>query len=101
MPNYDTRPLALMAPAPYSLRMHQESFGSVVAESPNVATGLKSATVPSSRSAADAQLRRELNSTGFTAARQTCGGEKHAPSVGFHLRRNLSDHGTTNCFSSH
>lgn len=93
-------PIAEESLALYRLSMHQESFGSLV-ESSNVATGLESATVPSSHNATDAQLRRELNPTGSTAARQACGGDRRAPSVGFQLRRQPSDHGTTNFFSSH
>ena len=83
--------------------MHQESFGLLY----NTECGYLAeiAKVPSPLIAADARPRGGLNPTVSTVddlltgfSRQT---STRALPVGFQLRRNLNDLGTTNCFSSH
>lgn len=82
--------------------MHQESLGPV--DAPSVATWQETAKVPSSSRTTDVQLRRELNPIVSIAVRLPPGSCRRSDSdatVGFQLRRNLDDLGTTNTFSSH
>lgn len=83
--------------------MHQESFGPL--EYTECGYLAEIAKVPSPFIAADAQPRRGLNPTVSTAGDLLTGLSRQASSralpVGFQLRRNLNDLGTTNRFSSH